>query len=433
MRNSLGPVAALLFGVAVLLAGNGLQGVLVPFRAGAEAFTQLTIGLIGASYFFGFTIGCLQGGDLIRTVGHIRAFAAMTALASAVPLIQALWVDPFAWFFLRAANGYCFAVLYIAIESWMNERATNENRGTVFSTYIFISFGAMALGQELLRAYDPSGLELFAVVATLVSMAAIPVALTRSPAPRLPEVAVINLRGLWRMSPSGLSGTLASGLGNGAFWALAPLVAAGGTLDVSRTATFMSVALIGGAAGQFPFGGLSDRIDRRKVIAMVAALGTAVSLAIWLAAGAAVGNLALFTLSFLWGMASFTIYPISVAHSNDHADPDEFVSVSAGLLLAYGAGATVGPIIAALLMSMTSAPALYLFIALMYAPLAAFSLSRTFRYEEVPQAEQVAFADALTASATASHAYEEEWSEQVAEEQAEVDAEASARADAAAQ
>ena len=419
MRHTFAPLAALLLGVALMLVGNGLQAVLVPFRAGAEMFSQLSIGFIGASYFLGFTIGCLQGGTLVRTVGHVRAFAAMTAAASAVPLLQALWVEPAPWFFFRAATGFCFAVLYIVIESWLNERASNENRGTVFSTYIFISFGAMAAGQELLRVYDPSGVELFALVAALVSLAAIPVALTRSPVPRLPEVAVINLRGLWRVSPSGLFGTLASGLGNGAFWSLAPLVAAGGALDVSRTATFMSVALIGGAAGQFPFGGLSDRVDRRHVIAGVAALGAAVSLAIWLAAGLDAGNLLLYALSFLWGMASFTIYPISVAHSNDHADPDDFVSVSAGLLFAYGAGATVGPVLAALLMSVTSAPTLYLFIAVMYLPLAVFSLTRAYRYAQVPEAEQVAFYDALSASGTASHAYEEEWSEQVLEEQAE--------------
>ena len=419
MRHTFAPLAALLLGVALMLVGNGLQAVLVPFRAGVEAFSPFSIGVIGASYFLGFTIGCLQGGGLVRTVGHVRAFAAMTAAASAVPLLQALWVEPAPWFFFRAATGFCFAVLYIVIESWLNERASNENRGTVFSTYIFISFGAMAAGQELLRVYDPSGVELFALVAALVSLAAIPVALTRSPVPRLPEVAVINLRGLWRVSPSGLFGTLASGLGNGAFWSLAPLVAAGGALDVSRTATFMSVALIGGAAGQFPFGGLSDRVDRRHVISGVAALGAAVSLAIWLAAGLDAGNLLLYALSFLWGMASFTIYPISVAHSNDHADPDDFVSVSAGLLFAYGAGATVGPVLAALLMSVTSAPTLYLFIAVMYLPLAVFSLTRAYRYAQVPEAEQVAFYDALSASGTASHAYEEEWSEQVLEEQAE--------------
>ncbi|MEJ2602794.1 MAG: MFS transporter [Gammaproteobacteria bacterium] len=419
MRNALGPVAALLLGVAILLAGNGLQGVLVPFRAGVEAFSSVTIGLIGAGYFFGFTVGCLQGGSLIRGVGHVRVFAAMTALASAVPIIQGLWIDPVAWFFFRAIMGFCFAVLYIVIESWLNEQSTNENRGTVVSTYIFVSFGAMALGQEMLRVYDPTGVELFAVVATLVSLAAIPVALTRSPTPRLPAATAVNLRGLWRVSPTGISGTLVSGLGNGAFWALAPLVAAGGAMDVTRTATFMSAAIIGGAAAQWPFGRLSDRVDRRYVIAGVAGLAACVAFAIWWLAPA-IDNLFLFALSFLWGAGSFTIYPISVAHSNDHADPDDFVSVSAGLLLAYGIGATIGPIAASLLMGMLDAPALYLFIAAMYLPLTVFALTRIRRAAAVPDEEQIRFSDALAAAGTASHAYEEELVEQVLEEQSEL-------------
>lgn len=418
MRHALAPLAALLLGVAILLAGNGLQGVLIPFRAGVEEFSSLTIGLIGAGYFLGFTLGCLQGGRLIMGVGHVRVFAAMTALASAVPLIQGLWINAVAWFFFRAIMGFCFAVLYIVIESWLNEQATNENRGTVFSTYIFVSFGAMAIGQEMLRIYDPSGVELFAVVAALVSLAAVPVALTRSPAPRLPEATAVRLGGLWRVSPTGISGTLVSGLGNGAFWSLAPLVAAGGAMDVTRTATFMSAAIIGGAAAQWPFGRLSDRVDRRYVIGGVAVLAAAAAIAIWLLAPA-IGNVLLFSLSFIWGAGSFTIYPISVAHSNDHADPNDFVSVSAGLLLAYGLGATVGPILASLLMSRMSEPALYLFIAGMYLPLAIFALARIRRVEQVPAEEQVSFSDALTASGTASHAFEEEWTEHVLEEQAE--------------
>ncbi len=414
MRSALAPVASLLLGVAILLTGQGLQGILLPFRARVEDFSELAIGIIGAGYFLGFTLGCLRGGHLVQRVGHVRVFAAMTALASAVPLIQALWIGEVPWFFFRAIMGFCFAVLYIVIESWLNERASNENRGTIFSAYIFVSFGTMALGQELLRIYDPAGVELFAVVATLVSLAAIPVALTISPTPELPSATVVNLRGLWKVSPAGLAGTLASGLGNGAFWALAPVVAAGATLDVSRTATFMSAAVVGAAVAQWPFGRLSDRIDRRRVMAAVAGLAAVVSLALWLTA-AGIGNLWLFVLSFAWGAASFTVYPISVAHANDHADPDDFVGVSAGLLLAYGLGAIAGPLAASALMSVLDPPALYLFIASIYLPLALFALARSFRYEAPPDVEQVAFSDALSVAGTASHAFEQELAEQMQE------------------
>ena len=133
MKNVLAPVAALLIGAAILLTGQGLQGTLLPVRAALESFPTLAIGIIGAAYFFGFTLGCLKGGELVTRVGHVRVFLAMTALASATPLIHGLILHPVAWGLLRVMTGFCFAVLYIVIESWLNERATNENRGIIFS------------------------------------------------------------------------------------------------------------------------------------------------------------------------------------------------------------------------------------------------------------------------------------------------------------
>ncbi|HZW60145.1 MAG TPA: MFS transporter, partial [Woeseiaceae bacterium] len=129
MKTALMPVAALLFGVSLLLTGQGLQGTLLPVRASLEAFPALSIGLIGAAYFFGFTLGCLRGGMLVARVGHVRVFAAMTALASAVPLLHGIIVDPLVWSGFRFLTGFCFAVLYVVIESWLNELSSNEHRG----------------------------------------------------------------------------------------------------------------------------------------------------------------------------------------------------------------------------------------------------------------------------------------------------------------
>ena len=134
MKNALAPVAALLIGVSILLTGQGLQGTLLPVRAGLENFSTISIGIIGGAYFLGFTVGCLKGGELVKNVGHVRVFAAMTALASASPLLHGLLLDPLVWGLLRALTGFCFAVLYVVIESWLNDRATNENRGVIIST-----------------------------------------------------------------------------------------------------------------------------------------------------------------------------------------------------------------------------------------------------------------------------------------------------------
>ena len=187
MKNALAPVATLLIGVAILLAGQGMQGTLLPVRASLEQFSTLSIGVIGAAYFFGFTVGCLRGGELVKSVGHVRVFLAMTALASAAPLIHGLVLHPVAWVLLRALTGFCFAVLFVVIESWLNEQSSNETRGAVFSTYVMITLTMMAAGQMMTLLYEPSGLQLFLIASVLVSLGAVPVALTKSKTPEQPQ------------------------------------------------------------------------------------------------------------------------------------------------------------------------------------------------------------------------------------------------------
>jgi len=173
------PISALLLGVALLQLGNGLQGTLLPVRAQVEAFTQLELGALGSAYFFGFVAGCYFGPWLVRNSGHIRTFTAMVALASALVLTHPLIVDPAFWLVARAATGVCFAVLYMVIESWLNARSTNTTRGVVFAFYAITSFGMLGMGQLLLPIDTPSGYPLFLIASILVSLAAVPVALSR--------------------------------------------------------------------------------------------------------------------------------------------------------------------------------------------------------------------------------------------------------------
>ncbi|MDG2376716.1 MAG: MFS transporter [Woeseiaceae bacterium] len=183
MKNALAPVAALLIGVAILLTGQGLLGTLLPVRAGLESFSTLAIGIMGGTYFLGFTLGCVKGGELVKNVGHVRVFAAITALASATPLAHGLLINPWAWSVFRTMTGFCVAVLFVVIESWLNDRATNDNRGIVFSTYVMITLSMMAVGQMMTLLYYPGDLQVFTVASVLVSLAAIPVVLSKSPSP----------------------------------------------------------------------------------------------------------------------------------------------------------------------------------------------------------------------------------------------------------
>ena len=200
-----------------------IEGTLLPVRASLEGFSVVLIGVIGAAYFLGFTYGCIKGGELVRRVGHVRVFAAMTALASATPLLHALILSPWVWSLLRLISGFCFAVLYVVIESWLNERSTNENRGTVFSTYVLITMTVLGAGQMMILLYDPQEMYLFAIASVLVSLAAIPVVLSVTLSPELPVKVEIDLPRLFLLTRSGTIGCLATGFTNGAFWSLAPV------------------------------------------------------------------------------------------------------------------------------------------------------------------------------------------------------------------
>ena len=268
----LAPVATLLLSAAILLAGQGLQATLLPVRASLESFSTFAIGGMGAAYFFGFTVGCLKGGELVRRVGHIRVFLAMSAMASAAPLLHGLVVEPLAWGVLRFVTGFCLSALYMVIESWLNESSDNTNRGLIFSTYTMITLTMMASGQMMTLLYEPTGLQLFIIASVLFSIGAVPVALSVAPSPSQPARTDIDLRQLFSVSPSGTIGCFVAGLANGSFWGLAPIFAGVIGDAVTMAAWFMAAVVIGGAITQWPLGLLSDRVGRRKVLVAVTIL-----------------------------------------------------------------------------------------------------------------------------------------------------------------
>lgn len=407
VTRHLAPIAALLLSVSILLAGQGLQGTLLPMRATLEDFSTVSIGLMGAAYFLGFTIGCLKGGELIRNVGHVRVFLAMTALASASPLAHGLVIEEWAWIVLRLTTGFCFAVIYVVIESWLNESSTNENRGFVFSTYAMITLSVLALGQMMTLLYEPTGLQLFAMASVLVSVAAIPVALSTSPSPELPQTVHVDLRGLFRISPSGAVGCLASGLVNGSFWSLAPVFTQGASGDLRLAAWFMTAAVIGGAIAQWPLGAASDRVGRRRVMLAITVGGVAASAALVTFSGQA-SLLTINAMGAAWGMMAFPLYSIAVAYTNDYANPAEYVTVSSGLLLMYGIGATVGPFVASSLMTLTDFTGLFLYGGSVHLLFAAITVARALVTRRKVAEEPVSFSAALATAQTASRVYEEE-------------------------
>ena len=406
MIKALAPVAALLISVSILLTGQGLQGTLLPVRASLEDFSTVSIGAMGAAYFFGFTIGCLRGGELMRRVGHVRVFLAMSALASAAPLLHGLIIQPIVWGSLRMLTGFCFAVLYVVIESWLNERASNENRGIIFSSYAMITLTVMAAGQMMTLLYEPTGLQLFIIASVLVSIGAVPVALSTSPIPEQPLAVAVDVKRLFEISPSGAFGCLVAGLANGSFWGLAAVFAANLGDDTSFAAWFMTAVVIGGAIGQWPLGMLSDVAGRRKVLIAVSVAAASVGMALFLLAPT-LGFLSIILLGACWGGLAFPLYTIAVAYTNDFAEPGEYVTVSGGLLLMYGIGATIGPFLASALMTLQRPSGLFLFTAIVHVTLISYVTIRFIRRRKHAK-HQIAFGDALSATQTASPIFEED-------------------------
>ncbi len=410
MLRTFAPVAALLLAVALLLTGNGLIGTLIPVRAEMEQFSIFSIGLLGSTYFLGFAAGCFYGPHLVRRVGHIRTFTAMASLVSAVVLGHGMIALPFPWWIMRAVTGFCFAVLYIVIESWLNEQSTSENRGTVLSAYLLINLTVMTIGQMMLTLSDPAELNLFAAASILVSVAVIPIALTTSAAPRPIQSVQLRVGKLYRTSPTGFVGCVAVGLANGAFWTLGPLFVQRSGFDVNGVALFMSATVLGGAIGQWPIGRLSDKTDR-------------CALMIWIAFFAAIAGAGVIAASFFevhwlllaaaaWGAISFPLYAVAVAQANDHAKPDEFVEVSSGLLLAYAAGAVVGPVIATIFMKLLTQGGLYAFTIGVHVLLMAFAWRQLNREERIAAAEHTLTArQALQATGTVSTVFDTETQE----------------------
>ncbi|PIZ29394.1 MAG: MFS transporter [Alphaproteobacteria bacterium CG_4_10_14_0_8_um_filter_53_9] len=359
---TLGSVSSLLLAVAFLVMGNGLQGTLVPIRAGMEGFASINIGLMGFGYYAGFILGCLYTPRLMARVGHIRTFTALVAIASIGPLANPVLISPFVWILLRGMTGFCLAGLYLIIESWLNEKAENGNRGFVMSSYIVVNFSVITIGQLLVMAEDPSSFVLFTVASILISLSALPIALTTTNQPTPPPVTRFRPKKLYQISPVGMVGCVLIGLGQGAFWTLAPVFAiAQGGGSIAYTSLFMSAAVMGGALAQTPLGRLSDKIDRRLVL-MAICFGAVIL-------GAAITLLGVYhiTLSFsaglflasLFGACTLPAYALAAAHAFDFADRKDFVELSGGLLLANGVGSALGPVIASGLMGWFGEPALF--------------------------------------------------------------------------
>ncbi len=379
---------ALFVGLGMLMLGNGLQNSLLGIRAGQEAFATEATGLIMACYYVGLLAGAVVTPKVVGNVGHVRTFAALASTASTAALVHAVFVDPWAWGAMRMVTGFCYAGLYVVAESWLNDRATNETRGTLLSVYMVVVLGGLAASQFLLNLADIGSFVLFVLASVLVSMALVPISVSVVPTPDFTAPEPLGLRALYRTSPLGTIGALGTGMANGALFSMAAVYADIIGLSVSQIAVFVSANILGGMAFQWPIGRLSDKLDRRRVLTAVT---FAASLAALAAAMAARGEaIALYAMMFLLGGMSFPMYSLCIAHTNDYLTPKQMVSASGSLMMVGGAGAIFGPIIVSLLMRKMGSDGFFVCVAAVHFTIGLFALYRMARRAPLPLAEQSA-------------------------------------------
>ncbi|PWC75327.1 MFS transporter [Azospirillum sp. TSH64] len=383
------PIVPLLLAVFLMMGGTGALTTIVSVRLDAAGAPPILLGALTAAYYLGVTVGSTQAFRLVAQVGHIRAFSASATVLVAASLGHTLGSDPAAWITLRFVEGCCMAGLFVCIESWLNQSATSATRGQILALYMIALYGAQGVGQYLMVIDDPHGFKQFVIVSILVSLALVPVALSRKAPPLLQKLESIRIGHLYRASPLGFAGTVISGLVVGAFYGLGPVYVRHLGYDLGQSATFISAAIIGGMLLQWPFGKLSDLIDRRLVLVGLFAVLAVISIGMTMLPQGRFGPL-LAGIS-LFGGIIFAIYPICVSHTNDFLTPAEMVPASGGMVLGFSMGAIAGPFLASLVMAVFEQDGLFLFSALVAIVALAFALWRMTVRPPVPLDQRLPF------------------------------------------
>ena len=379
---------ALLLGMGLLMVGNGMQSTLLGVRGQIENFGTFEMSVVISAYFIGFLGGSRMAPNLIRRVGHVRVFAALASLISAVMILYPTLVNPWVWVFGRILIGFCFSAVFVTAESWLNDAASNENRGQALSIYMIVQTAGIVLAQGLMVTADPSGYVLFVIPSILVSIAITPILLSISPTPAFETTKAMSLRELMGFSPLGCVGMFLLGGVFSAQFGMASVYGSEAGLSVGEISTFVATIFIGGMITQYPIGWLSDRMDRRALIALTAAVG---------AVGASIGVMSNgdFTLilvaAFLMGSTSNPLYSLLLAYTNDFLDHEDMAAGSGGMIFLNGLGAVSGPLITGWMMGVFGPSGFYTLIGVLFAMLAIYAVYRATQRAAIPVDETGSF------------------------------------------
>ncbi|MDM0078717.1 MFS transporter [Variovorax sp. J2P1-59] len=366
-------IGTLILATSAIQLANGFFTTFLSLRLTTQDFGAGLNGLVLSSYFAGFTLGALRCGQIIERIGHIRAYAAFAGLVVAATAAMPLWVGPYVWSALRATIGFGCAGVFVTTESWLNAKAQASARGRVFSIYMVGTFLALAAGQYLIGQIELEDSGPFNAIIGLFALALVMVSTTRAEPPLVVPIEKLAYGHLFRDAPIAVVGCVANGLISSAFYALVPAWMEDEGISRDTVALAMLVTVTGGLVFQVPIGRLSDRFDRRAVLA---ALGFGF-------AGSALALVRLphslpliLPVAALLGGFMSSIYPVCVAYAHDQMPGDRVVAVSGQLILISGLGSVAGPLIGTGLMALAGLDGLFYFMAASAIVLALIALGR---------------------------------------------------------
>lgn len=404
MRAIIFPVLPLFISTLFMQIGSGMSGYLIPLRAAQEGWETINISLFAAGFSLSFTLGCIFIPRLVFLIGHIRVFSALTALMAISLLGHSLLVNQFAWVICRGLTGFSIAGGFMVIESWLNERSSNNTRGKIFSIYMIMATSGVMIGQFSISLGDIMSPALFIICALMFMFALMPTTLTTAASPNPMERADFNIKSLFERSPISVVTALMCGFIMGSWGTLAPVYVTMEGLTTREGAIMLAMAMLGGAILQYPMGFLSDRIDRRQVMILASFIGVFACVAALI-----LGNenrVLFFICIFAFGVGIFPLHGIAIAHANDFSELDQFVETSSGLLIVYGVGTVIGPILSALILNHFGSQGLFIALIWPFCVVIAYAIYRINQREQPKDEERSDFAVTPMEQAMTPQAFE---------------------------
>lgn len=348
LKQQLRAISSLLTSITLIGICVGMTSTLLSLRATIEEFGTFTTGIIMSAYFIGFLFGTTRAPKDIRRVGYIRSFGGLAALAAASILIQAIWIEPAVWFVMRFLTGFAISAIFVIVESWLNTMADNSNRGKLLSVYLVLIYGGLVAGQLVLGVADPSGFMAFALVALLINLALIPILISVTVEPTTSEPVKVPIRSLLKIVPLGMVNAFIMQACYAMFYGIGPMYAIYIGLSIGEVSIFMAAFILGGMLSQAPFGLLSDRMDRRMVMAFCA--GAAALTAAVLSQLTADTVWLIYLMVGLFGAFALPMYSLGMAHTSDFLEKDQMIGATGAIIKVGGIGSIIGaPAVAALM------------------------------------------------------------------------------------